>query len=197
MPFPDDIAGYIAQSALNMRKIQEKGELGEYIADCALGYGMYDLQQISGKIERDLRSLPPPYRTRIRPFMRDWVFNRYHTVVSMHHSGSFHRLSGRITDPEIFQAFCDMIPDGCMIGGDSHDPYPPAYTPRFHFFMYLMSGFAMFVMDQPGHPVGMPFPGGETVRKQGNVYYCPIRDKEEEIFYSICNFCPAQQEPDR
>lgn len=197
MPFPDDITCYIAQSALNMRKILVKGELGEYIADSALTYGMYDLQQISGKIERDLRSLPPPYRIRIRPFMRDWVFSRYHTVVSMHHSGAFHRLSGRITDLTTFQAFCDMIPDGCMIGGDSHDPYPPEYTPRFHFFMYLMSAFAMFVMDEPGHPVGMPFPGGETVRKQGDVFYCPIREKEEEIFYSICNFCPALQEPDR
>lgn len=197
MPYSDDIPGHIAQSALKMRNIQEKGELGEFIASHALEYGMHDLQLVSGKIERDLRSLPLPYRTKIRPFLRDWVFNRYHTVVSMYHTGAFLRLSGGITDPETFQAFCDMIPEGCMIGGEPHDPYPPSYSPRFHFFMYLMSAFAMFVIDEPGHPVGMPFPGGQTVRKQGTVYYCPIRDKEEEIFYSICNFCPALQEPDR
>jgi uncharacterized protein (UPF0305 family) len=30
-------------------------------------------------------------------------------------------------------------------------------------------------------------------------YYCLIRDKEKDVFYSICNFCPATQadEPER
>ena len=51
----------------------------------------------------------------------------------------------------------------------------------------------MFVLDEPGHPVGMPFPGGFRVEKRGRDYYCLIRDKEKEILYSICNFCPARQ----
>ncbi len=62
--------------------------------------------------------------------------------------------------------------------------------------MYLMTAFAMYVLDEPGHPVQMPFPGGQTVYRSGDHYYCPIRDKEEEIFYSICNYCPAIQTPD-
>jgi uncharacterized protein (UPF0305 family) len=51
----------------------------------------------------------------------------------------------------------------------------------------------MFVLDEPGHPVGMPFPGGFSVEQRGKDYYCLIRDKEKEVFYSICNFCPALQ----
>jgi uncharacterized protein (UPF0305 family) len=39
----------------------------------------------------------------------------------------------------------------------------------------------------------MPFPGGFSVEQRGGDYYCLIRDKEKEIFYSICNFCPAHQ----
>jgi uncharacterized protein (UPF0305 family) len=51
----------------------------------------------------------------------------------------------------------------------------------------------MFVLDEPGHPVGMPFPGGFRVEQRGRDYYCLIRDKEKEVFSSICNFCPAKQ----
>jgi uncharacterized protein (UPF0305 family) len=60
-------------------------------------------------------------------------------------------------------------------------------------FYYLISAFTMFVLDKPGHPVGMPFPGGFTVEQRGSDFYCLIRDKEKEVFYSICNFCPAKQ----
>jgi uncharacterized protein (UPF0305 family) len=56
-----------------------------------------------------------------------------------------------------------------------------------------MAAFTMSVLDEPGHPVGMPFPGGFSVEHRGSDYYCLIRDKEKEIFYSICNFCPAHQ----
>ena len=52
----------------------------------------------------------------------------------------------------------------------------------------------MFVADEPGHPPGTPFPGGLEVTKNNEGYLCPIRDKEEEIFYSVCNFCPAKQD---
>lgn len=158
---------------------------------------MYDLQRISGKIERDLRILPVSYRNRVKPFMREWIFGRYHIVVSMYHSGTFDRWNSPLTDLKTFHDFCEMLPDGCEMPGDEYDPFPPEYTPWYHLFMYLMAAFAMFVLDEPGHPVGMPFPGGEFVRKSAGAFYCPIRDKEEEIFFSICNFCPALQEPGR
>jgi hypothetical protein len=106
-------------------------------------------------------------------------------------------MNGPVTDPELFHAFCLMLPEGCAVPGDIYDPFPPGYVPWYHLFMYLMAAFAMYVLDEPGHPVGMPFPGGETVRKASGKFYCPIREKEEEIFFSICNFCPALQEPGR
>jgi uncharacterized protein (UPF0305 family) len=51
----------------------------------------------------------------------------------------------------------------------------------------------MYVEEEPGHPVGMPFPGGFRVEKKDCVYYCPIREKEKDILYSICNLCPCKQ----
>jgi len=31
----------------------------------------------------------------------------------------------------------------------------------------------MFVMDEPGHPVGTPFPGGFKVEKRPDGYFAP------------------------
>ena len=98
-----------------------------------------------------------------------------------------------ITDAATFSAYCEMIPEGCM----RHDPdsgYPPGKAPFYNLFYYLLCAFAIFVLDEPGHPVGMPFPGGYAVTLRNGEYYCLIREKEEEIWHSICNFCPAKQD---
>jgi uncharacterized protein (UPF0305 family) len=39
----------------------------------------------------------------------------------------------------------------------------------------------MFVLEGPGHPVGMPFSGGFEVRHCSGAYFCPIRDKEKDV----------------
>jgi uncharacterized protein (UPF0305 family) len=197
MPIPADPHGTIVCIAGELLHIRTKGELGKYIALAIREYGMYDLQLISGKIERDLRAVPFSYRKNVMPFMREWIFGRYHTVLLMYRTGRFESLFDPITNPEIYRSFCQMLPTGCLVTGDEYDPFPPVQAAWYHCFMYLMAAFAMYVLDEPGHPVGMPFPGGESVRKSGNQYYCPIRDREEEIFYSICNFCPALQDPNR
>jgi len=197
MAIPVDPVQLVLQISHDLRNITDKGVLGCYLASVTRQYRMYDLQLISGKIERDLRIVPFTYRKKVMPFMRDWIFGRYHTVLLMERNGKFSSRSAPITDIDLYRSFCEMLPSGCMVPGDEHDPYPPGHAPWYRLFMFLMAGFAMYVLDEPGHPVGMPFPGGGLVRRSGDRYYCPIRDKEEEIFYSICNFCPAIQEPER
>ncbi len=101
-----------------------------------------------------------------------------------------------LRDPEVFRKFCEMIPEGCFSWNDSGERNPYFRNPKNRLFYYLIAAFTMFVLDEPGHPVGMPFPGGFTVEKRGRDYYCLIRDKEKDVFYSICNFCPARQTED-
>ncbi|HWQ67266.1 MAG TPA: DUF2115 domain-containing protein [Methanospirillum sp.] len=189
----DPIAGIRLVAGI-MGTIQTKEELRSCIACHVRTYSMYDLQLICGKLDKDIRLLPNPYRSHIKPYLREWIFGRYHQVLSQdNHHRNIPPLTP-LTDPDTYLAFCRMLPDGCVVPGDPHDPFPDADAPRYHLFMYLIAAFAMYVLDEPGHPAGMPFPGGKKVRRSGDVFYCPIRDKEEEIFYSICNFCPALQD---
>ena len=105
-------------------------------------------------------------------------------------------MNNPISNRETFLAFCAVIPDGCKTATEepSHDNLPRR-TETDQLFYYLLSAFTMFVLDEPGHPIGTPFPGGFRVKKENGEILCPIRDKEEEILHSICNFCPAVQDP--
>ena len=67
-------------------------------------------------------------------------------------------MTAPIRDPEIFCKFCAMVPEGCFSWDDSGERNPYFRNPKNRLFYYLIAAFTMFVLDEPGHPVGMPFP---------------------------------------
>ncbi|MDD4138546.1 MAG: DUF2115 domain-containing protein [Methanoregula sp.] len=170
-----------------------RGELGTIIAHEVQKYTLFDLQIIGGRLNAEIEMLPSPYREAVAPYFREQSFGNHHRLLTLYHKKEFDRLTRPIRDRERFDTFCDMLPEGCLRWEDSSYRNPYFRNPKNRLFYYLIAAFTMFVLEEPGHPVGMPFPGGFNVEKRGNEYYCLIRDKEKEVFYSICNFCPALQ----
>lgn len=190
MPEPD--AGQIDRAARLLAACRTRGELGRAIAQEAACFSMYDLQRIGGGIRREIEALPEPYRSRVSPYFEEQIFGAYHRLMCAHRTGAFARMDGAIPDPERFFAFVALIKGGCLDRTGSQTDIGFS-NPLHTLFYYLVTGYAMFVEGGPGHPVGTPFPGGFTVEKRGAEYYCPIRDKEEDVPFSICNVCPARQ----
>jgi hypothetical protein len=182
----------IEDIAARIRLARSKEDLGIILAHEISAYTMFDLQVIGGRLNGEIEKLPFPYREAIRPYFREQLFGKHHQLLAMHHSSAI-KNTGQIRDPEAFSQFCWMIPEGCFSWNDSGERNPYFRKPKNRLFYYLIAAFTMFVLDEPGHPVGMPFPGGFFVELRGRDYYCLIRDKEKEVFYSICNFCPAHQ----
>ncbi len=183
----------IAETAGRLSTARTKGELGLILIHEMHGYTIFDLQIIGGRLNNEIDKLPSPYRERIRPYFREQLFGKHHQLISMHHHKAFAGMTGSIRDPETFKKFCEMLPGGVFSWKDSSERNPYFRNPKNRLFYYLISAFTMFVLDEPGHPVGMPFPGGFSVEQRGREYYCLIRDKEKDVAYSICNFCPAHQ----
>ena len=201
----DGESAYIKDIAERMSGCLRKCELGEFIAAEIKKYSRYDLQIISARVRREVDILPEPYRSKFRPYSEIWFFGRYHRLLLLSGEKAFaadgfgsaeNPFCREITDIETFKKFCAVIHEGCMHDdGQEDETGILRRLPRHNLFYYLLNAFAMFVMDEPGHPVGTPFPGGMTVTQTQEGYLCPIRDKEEEILHSICNFCPAKQDP--
>jgi uncharacterized protein (UPF0305 family) len=169
--------------------ITSKSELAERLFSELAAYSIFDLQLISAHLEHEIVVLPSPYRERVRPYFIEQYFRRYGSIMAMREQGVFARPGQEIKDIALFKDYCKTV-------ADFHPP--PQYTeddsPFDGHFYFAVSAFFMFVLDEPGHPVGMPFPGGFAVKKREDGYYCPIRDKEKDVIASICNFCPAKQE---
>ncbi|MDD1700359.1 MAG: DUF2115 domain-containing protein [Methanoregula sp.] len=183
----------IQEIALRLSTAHTKGELGLILVHEIQSYTIFDLQIIAGRLNNEIDNLPSPYRERIRPYFREQLFGKHHQLLTMHRTRTFTQMTDSIRDPETFRKFCEMLPEGCFAWDDSSERNPYFRNPKNRLFYYLMAAFSMFVLDEPGHPAGMPFPGGFSVEQRGSDYYCLIRDKEKEVFFSICNFCPAHQ----
>jgi uncharacterized protein (UPF0305 family) len=174
--------------------ITEKSGLAQVLAGELAKYSIYDIMKISAGLDREIGLLPSPYRESSRPYFTEQLFGRYMKIMTMQSNGDFHGMSGQIENLSLYKEFCDIESKrmNARLSGEIDDD--GAYSP-FHSLYYLqLSCFYMFVLGEPGHPVGMPFPGRFTVKRQDDLYYCPIRDKEKDVEYSICNFCPARQD---
>jgi uncharacterized protein (UPF0305 family) len=183
----------IRDIVVRLKSVRTKGELGSLLVHEIQSYTMFDLQIIGGRLNSEIDKLPSPYRESIRPYFREQLFGKHHQLLALYHTRAFLTMNNVIHDRETFLKFCEMLPEGVFAWQDSSERNPYFRNPKNRLFYYLIAAFTMFVLDEPGHPVGMPFPGGFFVEQRGRDYYCLIRDKEKEIFYSICNFCPAHQ----
>ena len=183
----------IQSSCARLLSSATKGELARNIAFEIERYSVFDLQVICGRLHHEVERLPSPYREAVRPFFIEQLFGTHHHLLLMFRCGAFNTLREPLTDSALFSEYLRMIPGACFCGEIHSDYIPEFNSPYQGLFYYLMAAFTMFVLDKPGHPVGMPFPGGFRVEDRGGVYYCPVRDKEKEVSHSICNFCPAKQ----
>jgi uncharacterized protein (UPF0305 family) len=183
----------IQTSCTRLTASATKGELVRNLAFEVGRYSVFDLQVICGRLHHEVDRLPSPYREAVRPFFIEQLFGTHHRLLQMVRSGSFDTLHEPLTDTALFSEYLRMVPDACFCREIQSDYIPEWNTPYQGLFYFLMAAFLMFVLDQPGHPVGMPFPGGFRVEDRGGDFYCPVRDKEKEVAHSICNFCPAKQ----
>lgn len=198
----DSPAGEVALLFRELAKLDNKGELGEAIAGRIETVSIYELAAMCAQIDRlnEMLYIPPSYWKAYNVSFIAMTFGAHRRILTMKSSGGFREMSDPIRDKALFVGFCEMI---ASASGEMVLIYPVHSAAdefirehNYHTkFGALVMCFHMFVLDEPGHPVGMPFPGGFSVEARDGAYYCPVRDKEKDVKYSMCNFCPARQIP--
>jgi uncharacterized protein (UPF0305 family) len=167
---------------------ERRSDLAELIAAEVRRYTPYDMMQIAAALRRELEMLPASYRETYSASAHEQIFGTYHRILLMEREGAFQTLNTRI--PELFSTFCRMIEEACLSGERSGGAH---MTPLGRLLYYLLSAFLIFVLGETGHPIGTPFPGGLRVMMKRGVICCPVREKEDDVPYALCRFCPAEQ----
>jgi len=160
-----------------------RGELGSLIAPLVLSCSPRDLRQMVLNFSLQIADVEPGYRARVTEKISEHLLGTYQRIQLMSPQGSFSPLH----DPVDAAAgrFWVMVAGECRDIGDT----------RLRFLKFLLAGFSMFVLREPAHAVGTPFPGGDTVSLIDGTYYCPVREKANDVGGALCPFCPALQTP--
>jgi len=164
---------------------QTRGELGGLIAPLVLSFSPADFRQMIRNFSRQVADVELGYRSRVTEKVSEHLLGTYQRVRLMSQQGSFLSMLDPI-DASASQ-FWDMVAKECR--------EPVGKDVCLRFLKYLLAGFTMFVLGEPAHPVGTPFPGGDTVQLHEGVYYCPVREKANDVGGALCPFCPAVQTP--
>lgn len=64
---------------------------------------------------------------------------------------------------------------------------------KFPLIYGIISIYTTFILEEPIHPVGTPFPGSLKVEEKDGVYYCPVKDANLESPNAVCKMCIAEQ----
>ncbi len=176
----------IAEQCQALKEAKTRGQLGEQIARLVLAHSPADIQRMKRNFETKVQDLSPEYRDRLTQKIAGHLLGTYQQIRLDYQQGTFKTLHEPVTDEQ--QKYWEMVADQCQqdTGGD-------APAPRF--LKYLLAGYCMLVLEEPGHAVGTPFPGGDEVEFTDGIYYCPVRDKAGDVDAALCPFCPAHQTP--
>jgi uncharacterized protein (UPF0305 family) len=168
-----------------LRSVRNRGALGSTIASIVLLYSPKDIEQMRSNFKEKIRDVTPEYRDRLEAKITEHLLGTWQTLRLMQQQGAFSPMTESV--PAEMNAYWDMVAVQCRDHGSGEV--------RLRFLKFLIAGFAMFVQHEPGHPVGTPFPGGDMVQFFDGVYYCPVREKANDVDAALCPFCPALQTP--
>lgn len=181
----NDQCSQIATECKDLARATTRGELGAKVAVLVLRHSPVDIQQMQRNFGRKIQDLTPEYRERLTQKVNEHLLGTYQTIRLRQQQGAF----GAMTEPltPLQQSYWEMVAGQCTANGGNV---------RIRFLNYLLAAFCMFVLNEPGHPVGTPFPGNDTVQLIDGVYYCPVREKAGDVDAALCPFCPALQTPE-
>ena len=174
----------IRAACRRMQGAATKGELLQIIAGEMKAFDLHDLEVMNARFERKVANLPEDYRDRLLASVREEIFSAHHRLVLLSRNGS----NPGMDEPPGpgHQTYWAMVAEACTAKAREKDP-------KYLYLKYLLSGFTMFVLKEPAHPVGTPFPGGQIVDEWEGTYLCPVRDKADDVAFALCPYCPAVQ----
>ena len=177
----------IAQKCLDLQKAKNRGDLGEKIALLVLQHSPSEIQRMKQNFSNKIRDITPEYRDLLTKKITEHLLGTYQRIRLLQQQGAFKTMHEPLTDQH--KKYWDMA-SGQYRDNENTD------APSIRFLKYLLAGFCMLVLNEPGHPAGTPFPGGDSVQFSGGVYYCPVREKANDVDAALCPFCPALQTPE-
>jgi len=185
-PLPEYLAKVrnIEEVCRNVTACRNKRELLVGIAREVSKYPLSLPEQMYASFAAKVTDLPASYRDLLLPAIHSQIFDAYHNLLRLYRAEE----DAVPEEPcrEDLAGYLAMVAAACRAKAAQKDP-------TALWMKYLLACYSMYVAEEPAHPVGTPFPGGQIVDVWDGVYYCPVRDQADDVPFALCSFCPAVQ----
>ena len=141
---------------------------------------VFDLMQITGEMMKDGQYIQKGYREKSHE-----VYVR-HFLMRINDIKSDDNEYGGIIDKE------DFIESIAILKSYNLEE-SKTFKSKFPLIYTIISLYTTYILEEPIHPVGTPFPGSLYVEEKDGIYYCPVKDANLESPNAVCKICIAQQ----
>ena len=59
-------------------------------------------------------------------------------------------------------------------------------------YVQIVSTYLTFIVKKPLHPPGIIFEGGHTIVCKDKRFYCPVKNKQLNVVWSLCKYCVSR-----
>lgn len=141
---------------------------------------VFDLMQITGEMMEDSKYVQESYRKKSHEVYVRHFLMRINDVKSDNNEYS------GVVDKEDFIDSIARLKSYQLEESKS-------FKSKFPLIYIIISLYTTYILEEPIHPVGTPFPGSLYVEEKDGVYYCPVKDANLESPNAVCKICIAEQ----
>lgn len=141
---------------------------------------VFDLMQITGEMMKDGQYIQKGYREKSHEVYVRHFLMRINDIKS-----DDNEYDGIIDKEEFIESIVRLKSYNLEESKTFKSKFPLIYT--------IISLYTTYILEEPIHPVGTPFPGSLYVEEKEGIYYCPVKDANLESPNAVCKICIAQQ----
>lgn len=173
----------INANELECKEIIEKEDLLVFLKKGSADIDLNDIMQASLFLINDAKYVQTGYRDRyIKAYTKAFLIR----ITDLKDDKS--EYNGQIDKDELLDAL------NLLDEQESQVANLDLFDPSFFRIYKIISIYTTFVLEEPVHPVGTPFPGGFEVKYENGEYLCPVKEKQKDNPGAVCGFCIAEQD---
>ncbi len=168
---------------LNWEKEISKEELLKILKKEAHPIGIEEIISASNFIHEDACYIQADYR---KKFVKSYIDGFILRIKDLKNDNALYQ--GELDQNELKFAL-DLLKEQKATNDINED-----FNHSFFKIYMIISVYTTFVLEEPVHPPGTPFPGGFEVKLEGKIYTCPVKESQKDNPGAVCGFCIAEQD---
>ena len=157
-----------------------KDALLEVLKKYSRTISIFDMMDITGELAEDIKYVQKEYREKTQE-----IYIKYFLVRINNIRDDQSQYNSAVDKEDFIESVATLKKYQQEESITSKTKFPLVYA--------LVSLYTTYVLEEPIHPVGTPFPGSLKVIEKDGVFYCPVKEANLEAPNAVCKMCIAEQ----